>query len=169
MQTPYILCTAKNRKEMGAEMDMKVPDSDVRHGFYFEDLEIGMEASHAKRITSGDIEAFADLTGDDNPLHLSEDFAAGTIFKQRIAHGMLTASLLSTVIGTKLPGPGCIYISQTLNFRAPVHIGDEVVATARVSELLDKKRRAIFSCNCTVNGTTVLDGEAVIQVPRRGE
>jgi 3-hydroxybutyryl-CoA dehydratase len=139
------------------------------HGFFFEDLAIGMEASHAKRITETDIEAFADLSGDDNPLHLSAEFAAQTPFKERISHGMLTASLLSTVIGTKLPGPGCIYISQSLNFRAPVKIGDEVVATARVTELIADRRRAIFACTCRVNGTTVLDGEAVILVPRRPE
>ena len=139
------------------------------HGFFFEDLTIGMEASHAKRITETDIEAFADLSGDDNPLHLSAEFAAQTPFKERISHGMLTASLLSTVIGTKLPGPGCIYISQSLNFRAPVKIGDEVVATARVTELIADRRRAIFACTCRVNGTTVLDGEAVILVPRRPE
>lgn len=139
------------------------------HGYYFEDLSVGMEASHAKRITADDIETFADLSGDHNPLHLCEDFAAQTPFKQRISHGMLTAALLSTVIGTKLPGPGCIYVSQSLNFRAPVKIGDEVVATARLTQLIDDRRRAIFACDCSVNGTTVLDGEAVILVPRRPE
>lgn len=139
----------------------------LEHGYYFEDLKVGMEASHAKRITESDIEAFADLSGDDNPLHLSEEFAARTPFKHRISHGMLTASLLSTVIGTKLPGPGCVYVSQSLNFRAPVRIGDEVVATARLTELIAERRRAIFACTCRVNGTTVLDGEAVILVPSR--
>lgn len=140
-----------------------------QHGYYFEDLHIGMEASHAKTITEADIETFADLSGDDNPLHLDADFASKTKFKERIAHGMLTASLLSTVIGTKLPGPGCIYISQSLNFRAPVKIGDDVVATARLTELIADRRRAILACSCAVNGTTVLDGEAVIMVPRRPE
>lgn len=136
-------------------------------GHYFEDLEVGMEASHAKRITDDDIRCFADISGDHNPLHLSDEYAAGTIFKQRIAHGILTASLLSMVFGTKLPGPGCIYISQSLNFRAPVKINDEVVASARVTMLLPEKSRAIFACNCQVNGKTVLDGEAVILVPNR--
>jgi len=136
-------------------------------GHYFEDLEIGMEASHVKRITEVDIRSFADISGDDNPLHLCDEYASATIFKERIAHGILTASLLSTVLGTKLPGPGCIYISQSLNFRAPVKINDEVVALARVTSLLPEKSRAIFACNCQVNGKTVLDGQAVILVPCR--
>ena len=150
-------------------MDAKVQDIESQHGFYYDQLSVGMEASHAKTINSDDIQLFADLSGDDNPVHLCPDFAAATVFKERIAHGILTASLLSTVIGTKLPGPGCIYVSQSLNFRAPVRIGDEVVATARITELVEKRRRAIFSCDCSVNGKTVLDGEAVIQVPGRPE
>lgn len=135
--------------------------------YYFEDLEVGMEASHAKRITEMDIRSFADISGDDNPLHLCDQFASETVFKERIAHGILTASLVSTVLGTKLPGPGSVYVSQSLNFRAPVKINDEVVAVVRVSDLLPEKGRAIFTCNCHVNGTTVLDGEAVILVPSR--
>ena len=137
------------------------------HGYFFEDLALGMEASHRKTITASDIETFADLSGDNNPVHLSEAFAAETIFKERIAHGILTASLLSTVLGTKLPGPGCIYVSQSLNFHAPVRIGDVVVASARIQDLLQDRRRAIFACQCEVDGTTVLDGEAVMMVPRR--
>jgi len=128
--------------------------------YYFEDLELGMEASHSKRITESDIQSFADI---------SEQYASGTVFKERIAHGILTASLLSTVLGTKLPGPGSIYISQSLNFRAPVKIDDEVTAIARITDLLPEKGRAIFTCNCQVNGKTVLDGEAVILVPSRTE
>lgn len=150
-------------------MDAMVAKGDVRHGFYFDQLSVGMSASHSKIIGAGDIQAFADLTGDDNPVHLDEAFAATTMFKGRIAHGMLTASLLSTVIGTRLPGPGCIYVSQSLNFRAPVRIGDTVIATARITELVPERRRAIFACDCAVNGRTVLDGEAVIMAPRRPE
>ena len=137
--------------------------------YYFEDLAVGMEASHAKRITNEDIQCFADISGDDNPVHMSEEYASGTIFKERIAHGILTASLLSTVLGTKLPGPGAIYVSQSLNFRAPVKIDDEVTAVARITDLLPEKGRVIFTCNCHVNGKTVLDGEAVILVPSRPE
>jgi 3-hydroxybutyryl-CoA dehydratase len=148
-------------------MDQDAKRADGRHGYYFDDLAVGMSASHAKTISAEDIQLFADLSGDDNPVHLDEAFAAQTIFKERIAHGILTASLLSTVIGTKLPGPGCIYVSQSLNFRAPVKIGDRVVATARITDLFAERRRAIFACDCVVNDTTVLDGEAVIMVPQR--
>jgi len=150
-------------------MDQRLDGGDSRHGYYFDELSLGLEASHSKVIHSEDIQQFADLSGDNNPVHLCDVFASGTVFKERIAHGILTASLLSTVIGTKLPGPGCIYISQSLNFRAPVMIGDEVTATARITELMDKRCRAIFTCDCSVNGKTVLDGEAVIMVPRRPE
>lgn len=150
-------------------MDAKVQNIDLRHGFYFEELSIGMEASHAKTIEFDDIQQFADLSGDDNPLHLCPEFASTTIFKERIAHGVLTAGLLSAVIGTKLPGPGCIYVSQSLNFRAPVKIGAKVVATARITELVENRNRAIFYCDCMVDGKTVLDGEAVVQVPSRPE
>jgi 3-hydroxybutyryl-CoA dehydratase len=150
-------------------MDAKVKSDHTRQGYCFDDLAVGMSASHTKTITAEDIQQFADLSGDDNPLHLDEAFASRTVFKERIAHGILTASLLSTVIGTRLPGPGCIYISQSLNFRAPVKIGDEVVATVRVTDLLDACDRAILACDCVVNGKTVLDGEAVILVPRRSD
>jgi len=133
----------------------------------FEDLEVGMEASHAKTITADDIEVFATLSGDDNPVHMNDEYARGTIFKERIAHGILTASLLSTVFGTKMPGPGCIYVSQSLNFHAPVKIGDHVVASARVTDLVADRLRAVFACKCLVDDKVVLDGEAVLYVPRR--
>jgi len=137
------------------------------HGYYFEDLSLGMEASYAKKITNDDVLAFADLSGDTNPVHLDDAYAAGTMFKQRIAHGFLTASLFSTVLGTKLPGPGCIYLSQSMKFRAPVYIGDEVIATLRVTSLDADKARATLACDCAVNGKTVLEGEAVMMVDRR--
>jgi 3-hydroxybutyryl-CoA dehydratase len=137
------------------------------HGYYLEDLSVGMEASYAKTITNDDILAFAELSGDVNPVHLSDEFAASTIFKKRIAHGFLTGSLFSTVLGTKLPGPGCIYLSQSMKFKAPVYIGDEVVATLRVTGLDADKGRATLACDCAVNGKTVLEGEAVMMVDRR--
>ena len=105
------------------------------HGYYLEDLSPGMEESVSKTITDADIAAFADLSGDVNPVHLDDAFAASTIFKKRIAHGFLTGALFSTVLGTKLPGPGCVYISQTMKFKAPVYIGDEVVATCKVTSV----------------------------------
>jgi len=137
------------------------------HGYYLEDLAPDMEASVSKTITDGDISAFAELSGDINPVHLDDEFAAGTIFKKRIAHGFLTGALFSTVLGTKLPGPGCIYLSQNLKFRAPVYIGDEVVATCRVTAVDAEKGRVTLACDCSVNGKTVLEGDAVLMVDRR--
>ncbi len=135
--------------------------------FAFEDLEVGMEASVAKTVSEADIVSFADVTGDRNPVHLDEGYATATMFKGRIAHGMLSAGYISAVFGTKLPGPGAIYVSQTLNFKAPVRIGDEVVAQVKVTELVAAKRRARFGCVCLVNGKPVLEGEAVLMVPGR--
>ena len=135
--------------------------------FYFEDLALGQAASYVHRISEHDLDAFATLTGDRNPIHLDEEFASHTIFKGRIAHGMLTATYISAVLGTQLPGPGAIYIAQTLNFRAPVRIGDEVTATARVAELFPEKKRALLACDCSVAGKTVLEGDALLLVPSR--
>jgi 3-hydroxybutyryl-CoA dehydratase len=137
------------------------------HGYYFEDLSVGMDASYAKRITNEDILAFAELSGDVNPIHLSDEFASSTIFKKRIAHGFLTGSLFSTVLGTKLPGPGCVYLSQTMKFRGPVYIGDEVVATLKITALDPDKARVTLVCDCSVNGKTVLEGDALMMVDRR--
>jgi 3-hydroxybutyryl-CoA dehydratase len=139
----------------------------TRQVYHFEDLELGMEASFAKTVSEADILAFAEVTGDRNPVHLDAGFAAKTIFKQPIAHGMLTASYISAVFGMELPGPGAIYVSQTLNFRGPVKIGDRVVAKVRVMELYPAKRRARFECVCSVDGKPVLEGEAVLMVPAR--
>lgn len=139
----------------------------ARQVYYFEDLELGMEASFAKTVTAADILAFAEITGDWNPVHLDTEYAAKTVFREPIAHGMLTAGYISAVFGSEMPGPGAIYVSQTLNFRAPVRIGDEVVAKVRVMELYPAKRRARFDCICEVAGKTVLEGEAVLMVPSR--
>ena len=137
----------------------------TRQVYFFEDLEPGMEASFAKTVSEADILAFAEVTGDKNPVHLDAAYAAKTIFKERIAHGMLTAGYISAVFGMELPGPGAIYVSQTLNFRGPVKIGDRVIAKVRVMELYPAKRRARFECVCTVDGKPVLEGEAVLMVP----
>ena len=142
-------------------------DGTVRQGKVFEDLYLGMEASYSRHVAESDIAIYAVLTGDNNPLHLDANYAAGTIFKTRIAHGMLTAGYLSTIFGTRLPGPGCIYVSQSLSFRGPVRIGDEVTAKVVLTELIAAKRRAIFACDCSVAGKTVLQGEAVLMVPTR--
>jgi 3-hydroxybutyryl-CoA dehydratase len=136
-------------------------------GYFFEDIQVGMEAKLSRVVTDADIRAFAQVSGDDNPVHLDDAYAAGTMFNSRIAHGVLTASYISAAVGTKLPGPGCIYISQTLNFKAPVRIGDEVETTVRVTELLPEKKRVILACQCMVNGKTVLEGQAVVMAPSR--
>ncbi len=134
---------------------------------YFEDLCIGMAESYDKEVKSSDVVGFAEITGDRNPIHLSEHFAAKTPFGGRIAHGLYTASLISAVIGTRLPGPGAIYLSQTLNFRAPVKIGDVVNASVEVVELVEKSRRVRLACRCRVGKTLVLEGEALVKVPAR--
>ena len=140
---------------------------DQLHGYYFEDLEVGMMDVFAKTITDADIIVFAGVSGDTNPLHLSHEFASQTIFEGRIAHGMLTASFISTVIGTKMPGPGCIYVSQNLRFKAPVRAGDTVTATCVVKNLIPEKCFAELSTVCTVTGKPVVEGEATIMLPSR--
>ncbi len=133
---------------------------------YYEDLKVGQEASLTKSVTEKDIVAFAEVSGDKNPVHLDAAYAAKTMFKERIAHGMLSAGYISAVFGMELPGPGAIYISQTLNFKAPVKIGDAVTAKVKVLELIPGKRggRARFETVCLVNGAPVLEGEAMLMV-----
>src|SRR5690349_21965151 len=132
---------------------------------YFEDLSLGMTEMLSKVLDASDVVGFAEVTGDRNPIHLSEHFAAKTPFGTRIAHGLYTASLISAVLGTRLPGPGAIYISQTLNFRAPVRIGNTVHVQVEVVELIPDRHRARLACTCRVGEEVVLDGEALIKVP----
>ncbi len=140
---------------------------DDRRGYCLEDLSVGMSEAFAKTVTDADIVGFADITGDTNPLHLDQDFAAGTMFKGRIAHGMLSAGFISAVLGTRLPGPGCIYLSQSLRFRAPVMIGDHVEASVTVKEVNQDKQRIILDTVCKVGDKVVIDGEAMLMVARR--
>jgi 3-hydroxybutyryl-CoA dehydratase len=149
---------------MSVETGPRLPELRI---LYFEDLEVGMAERLSKTISSADVVGFAEITGDRNPIHLSEHFAAKTPFGTRIAHGLYTAGLISAVLGTRLPGPGAIYVSQTLNFRAPVKIGDTVEVEVVVAELEPERRRARLSCACTVAGEVVLDGEALVKVPSR--
>ena len=138
-----------------------------RHGYFFEDLSLGMTRVFSKTITEADLLMFAGVSGDTNPIHLDQDFASRTMFEGRIAHGMLTASLVSTVLGTRLPGPGAVYVSQTLKFLAPVRIGDTVIARAVIAELIPERNRVRLQTFCTVGERKVLDGEAVLMVPRK--
>ena len=139
----------------------------AKTGYYFEDLEVGMSASYSRVVTSEDIVSFSEVSGDKNPVHLDAEYAAGTMFKERIAHGILTASYISAVIGMELPGPGCIYISQSLKFKAPVLIGAEAGAKGVVKELNPAKRLAVLDCTVSVGDRVVLEGEAVIMAPKK--
>lgn len=134
---------------------------------YFEDLEVGQEASMSRIVSEADIVAYAALSGDYNPVHLDSGYASKTIFKERIAHGILSAGYISAIFGMKLPGPGAIYVSQTLNFKGPVKIDDRVESIVRLVELIPDKKRARFDCLCTVGGKPVLTGEAVLMIPAR--
>ena len=133
----------------------------------FEDLHLGMRETLMKTVMDSDVVGFARISGDDNPIHLCDTYAAGSRFGERIAHGLYTASLISAVLGTRLPGPGAVYRSQTLNFHAPVKIGDVVAVTVEVVELTSQGRRVRLSCEAAVDGRIVLDGEAIVSVPSR--
>lgn len=136
-------------------------------GYFLEDLSIGMEASYERVVTEDLIIKFAEISGDTNPVHMDEDYAKTTRFKGRIAHGLLTASFVSTVLGTILPGPGCIYLHQDLVFRLPVKIDDTVISSVKIEKINWHRRVVTLSCKCTVNGRVVMGGEAVMMVPSR--
>jgi 3-hydroxybutyryl-CoA dehydratase len=143
--------------------------NDSIHGYYLEDLAVGMSASHAKTVTETDVVMFAGLTGDNNPVHCNEVFAAKTQFGGRIVHGMFCAGLISCVAGTRLPGPGCIYVDQQLRFKAPVRIGDTVTAVCTITEILPDRRRVIMNTICTVRDKIVVEGVATYMVSRRNK
>jgi len=130
------------------------------------DLKVGSTESYARTITDADIVLFAGVSGDDNPVHLNEEYAATTMFKGRIAHGMLGASYISTVIGTRLPGPGTIYMGQSLKFRAPVRVGDTVTARVTVTAIDEAKRRLTLETLCLVGDKVVIEGEAQVMLPK---
>jgi 3-hydroxybutyryl-CoA dehydratase len=138
------------------------------HGLYFEDLKEGMTASLGKTVTDTDLVMFAGLSMDTNPVHVNEEFGKATMFKGRIAHGMLGAALLSAVFGTRMPGPGCIYVAQSLKFKAPVRVGDTMVARVTVKELHEKKKFVDFDTVVTVGDKKVIEGEATLMVPSKG-
>jgi 3-hydroxybutyryl-CoA dehydratase len=137
------------------------------NGLFLEDLKVGQTAMFGRTVTDADIAAFAGVSGDTNPIHLHDGFARGTRFGQRIAHGLLSASYISTVIGTKLPGPGAVYLSQTMQFMAPVIVGDTITAVATITAIDEKRRRITLKTQCLNGSKIVIDGEAVVMVPRR--
>ena len=138
-------------------------------GYDIEDLEAGMSATFAKTITEADILFFAAASGDNNAVHINEEFARTTPFKGRIAHGMLTAGVISAALAGHLPGPGTVYLRQNLRFKAPVRPGDTVHATVTVKELQLEKSRVVMSTACTVGGKVVIDGEAVVMATSRAQ
>lgn len=137
------------------------------HGLFIEDLELGQTVSVHKTVADRDIQLFAEITGDTNPVHLDDDFARSTAFGGRIAHGMLSAGLISAVIGTHLPGPGAIYLDQQLKFRQPIRPGDEVETRITVTEINLRRRRVTLATDCYVDGKRVTQGEAVVMVDNR--
>lgn len=137
------------------------------HGYYLEDLEVGMSESYAKTISESDVYLFAGVSGDNNPVHINEEYAQTTMFKKRIVHGMFSAALISTVAGTRLPGPGCIYIDQQIKFKAPVFIGDTAKATITVTEIDEARRRIKARTDVTVGDKIVATGEATFMVDKR--
>jgi 3-hydroxybutyryl-CoA dehydratase len=141
--------------------------TDKPAGYCIEDIEAGMSASYTRRVMEADIQKFGEITGDMNPVHFDEDYAKTTVFRGRIAHGLLSAGYISTVLGTKLPGAGAIFMSANIRFKAPVRIGDEVTATCTVREVIAAKRRVVCDCICKVGETVVIDAEAMLMVPSR--
>lgn len=137
------------------------------HGYFLEDLEVGMSAFYAKTISESDVYMFAGISGDNNPIHINDEYAQTTPFKKRIVHGMFSAALISTVAGTRLPGPGAIYIDQQIKFRAPVFIGDTAKATLTITEIDEKRRRVITKTDVHVGDTLVATGSATFMVDRR--
>ena len=137
------------------------------NGFDYEDLAPGMKATFAKTITEADIVLFAAVSGDNNALHINAEYAETTIFKTRIAHGMLSASVISAAIANKLPGPGSIYLSQSLRFLAPVRAGDTVHAVIEVKEIVSERFRVLLSTECTVRGVVVISGVALVLLPAK--
>jgi 3-hydroxybutyryl-CoA dehydratase len=142
-------------------------DNMPRGTICIEDLEIGMRRHLRKQVTDRDIELFSEISTDRNPVHLDDDYARDTIFEGRIAHGMLTAGLISAVIGEQLPGHGTVYLGQTLKFMAPVRPGDVVHAEVQVTAIDHSRRRVTLDCHCAVGDTVVLKGEAMVLAPSR--
>ncbi len=128
-------------------------------------LEIGMKESYSQTITDTDIKIFSGVSGDKNPVHMNDEYAEKSRYKKRIAHGLMSASYFSAIFGTKLPGPGCVYVSQSLKFTRPVYIGDTVTATVVIKSIDLKTRKILFDTTCSVKGHAVIKGEAEIYLP----
>lgn len=139
--------------------------NDIKFYVPFEEIKVGMSVSYSQTITDADVKQFAGISGDHNPVHVDEVFAESSRFKKRIAHGLISGSFFSALFGTKLPGPGCVYVSQSFHFKRPVYLGDTVTAIATVTKIDPDKRRAFFDTVCKVKNKTVIDGAAELYVP----
>ncbi len=132
-----------------------------------ERISVGMSSSYSQTITDADIKRFAGISGDHNPIHVDENYASESRYGKRLAHGLMTASFFSALFGTKLPGPGCVYVSQTLNFKRPVYIDDTVVAVIVVIKVDIEKNRVFFETTCKVKNKVVTSGSAEIYIPQK--
>lgn len=130
------------------------------------EIKIGMSESYSQTITDADVKAYAGISGDRNPVHMSDEYAEQSRYKKRIAHGMISSSFFSALFGTKLPGPGCVYVNQSLNFTRPVYIGDTVTAIVTVTKVDDIKSRVFFDTVCKVKNKVVIDGQAELYIPK---
>ncbi|MEM1086297.1 MAG: MaoC family dehydratase [Pseudomonadota bacterium] len=139
----------------------------VKDGYKFEDLSIGMSHETVHTITEKDIDLFAEVSGDRNPLHMDEAYASQTSFGQRIAHGALTASYISGILGNNLPGPGAVFVGLNMRFRRPVFIGSEVTVRVEIIELQERGSKVTLKVSCIVDGKAAISGDALVMVPRR--
>ncbi|MEM5527545.1 MaoC family dehydratase [Gammaproteobacteria bacterium AS21] len=137
------------------------------HGYYLEDLEIGMSASTEKTISAADVATFAQISGDDNPIHVDEEYAKNSAFGKRIVHGMFSAALISAVAGTKLPGYGGVYLSQELKFRKPIFIDDTVVTKLTIEDINQRRGRVTMKTEVFVKDVLVVSGEAIYMVNKK--
>lgn len=130
------------------------------------EIKIGMSESYSQTISEADVKAYAGISGDRNPVHMDDEYAEKSRYKKRIAHGMISSSFFSALFGTKLPGPGCVYVNQSLNFKRPVYIGDTVTAIITVTKIDEIKSRVYFDTVCKVKNKIVIDGEAELYIPK---
>ncbi len=138
-----------------------------KRGYYLDELEIGMSAEASMVVNGERIDTFAELTGDKNPIHIDDEFAKTTMFGRRIAHGALSASLISAILGNDLPGPGAVFVELNMRFRRPAFIDDEIIAKAEVAEINERTGRVKMKVSCSVNGKQIIRGEAGVIVPKR--
>jgi len=137
----------------------------MKESYSIDEISIGMSVSYSQTITDADVKQFAGISGDKNPVHMDEEYAENSRYKKRIAHGLLSASFFSSLFGTRLPGKGCVYVSQNLNFKRAVYLGDTVTATVTVTDINVVKQRVFFETVCTVKNKKVIDGSAELYIP----